>query len=160
MYSSSVNKIFRKFFLTNRSPLTYESLLHCSAVMMCPSNDLEKVKDDTVLRYQQDGVVCLRGLFSKYWLDKVRKGIQKNLLQPSEYSDKITSKDGKGVYFNDYMQWRNFEEFAEYVKDSPAASTAGTLLGLQVKSYKTQVLNRKVICSKQCKPGASFNWAM
>ena len=85
-----------------------------------------------VEQYAQDGVVCLRGCFSQRWVDTVKRGIQKVFDNPSKYSEKIPSDSGKGVYFNDYLQWRNIEEFQEYIRDSPAPEIAATFLQEEV----------------------------
>ena len=63
------------------------------------------------------------------------QGIEKNLEKPSIYSESLKSLDGDGdggrggAYFNDYMNWRQIEEFEELVWKSPAARIAGQLMG-------------------------------
>ncbi len=95
---------------------------------------------DQVEQYKEDGVICLRGCFSKHWVDTVKRGIQKVYDNPSKYSEKIISNNGKGVYFNDYLQWRNIEEFQEYIKDSPAPEIAATLLQEEVNFGVIKIL--------------------
>lgn len=125
---------FQRLFRTSRNFLSNVPPLHCSVTTKSGVSDVFKVKDNAVMRYREDGVICLRGLFSEYWIDKVREGIRKVLLQPSEYSETLRSIDGKGIYFNDYLRWRQVDEFAEYVRDSPAASIAATLLSVKVSN--------------------------
>ena len=61
------------------------------------------------------------------------QGIAKNLEKPSIHSESLKSPvgggDGDGAYFNDYMNWRQIEEFEELVWKSPAARIAGQLMG-------------------------------
>lgn len=85
-----------------------------------------------VNRYTQDGVIYLPGCFSKRWVDVVKCGIQKAFENPSELSEKLTTDGGKSVYFNDLLQWRNIDEFQEYVKYSPAAEIAATFMNEEV----------------------------
>ncbi len=49
-----------------------------------------EVEDSLVERYQRDGAVLLPGVFSDAWVDKVRRGIARNLAQPSQYSERLT----------------------------------------------------------------------
>ena len=83
---------------------------------------------DQVEEYKHNGVACLRGCFSQRWVIAVQQGIGKVLNNPSKYSEKITSDNGKGVYFNDYLQWRNINEFQKFIKDSPAPKIAAMFL--------------------------------
>ncbi|XP_069688283.1 uncharacterized protein [Periplaneta americana] len=38
-------------------------------------------------RFHEDGAVVLRGVFSTYWVELVRRGIQRNLEKPSKYAE-------------------------------------------------------------------------
>ena len=50
--------------------------------------------------------------------------------RPSIYSESLKSAGGGGgAYFNDYMNWRQIEEFEDLVWKSPAASIAAQLMG-------------------------------
>ena len=49
--------------------------------------------------------------------------------RPSIYSESLKPAGGGGAYFNDYMNWRQIEEFADLVWKSPAASIAAQLMG-------------------------------
>ena len=81
-----------------------------------------------VEQFKTDGVVCLRGCFSEQWVNVVKRGIQKTFKNPSEYSQKLTSDGGKGVYFNDYLQWRKVSEFTKFIKESPAVQIAAAFM--------------------------------
>jgi hypothetical protein len=88
--------------------------------------------EDHVEQYQRDGAVCLRGCFSQHWVNTVTQGIEKVFNNPSKYSQTITSDNGKGIYFNDYLQWRKINEFQKYIKDSPAPKIAAMFLEEEV----------------------------
>ena len=92
--------------------------------------------EDQVEEYKQNGVVCLRGCFSRQWVNAVKLGIEKVFNNPSKYSQTITSDNGKGVYFNDYLQWRNINEFQKFIKDSPAPKIAAMFLQEEVYYIK------------------------
>ena len=42
---------------------------------------------ETKERFQEDGAVVLRSVFSDYWIKLVQQGIQKNLENPSKYAE-------------------------------------------------------------------------
>ena len=74
----------------------------------------------------------VHGLDSILQLFIIPQGIAKNLAKPSTYSESLKSPSGGGgggAYFNDYMNWREIEEFEELVWKSPAARIAGQLMG-------------------------------
>ena len=43
-----------------------------------------KVSNADVKAFQEDGVVCLRNVFSESWVQKAAIGIQKNMDNPSK----------------------------------------------------------------------------
>ena len=67
--------------------------------------------------------------FLKYFSHFFHQGIAKNLEKPSIYSESLRPSGDGGAYFNDYMNWRQIEEFEELVWKSPAARIAGQLMG-------------------------------
>ena len=87
-----------------------------------------KLTDHDIETYQQDGVVCLRGVFDDKWVKMAHEGVKKNLQNPSEYCDWIVDEKGKGLFFNDYYNYEKITEFHEYVTKSPAAELAGRLM--------------------------------
>lgn len=109
-----------------------------------------EVEQSLVERYQRDGAVLVPGVFSDAWLDKVRRGIARNLAHPSQYSEKLTGSDGGGAYFNDYCNWGWIEEFKEFVFHSPAAALAARFMkSSQVSFYHEHVLNKEPGSSKR-----------
>ena len=42
------------------------------------------ISDKEIKTFQNDGAICLIGLFDVKWLDLLRKGIEDNRLHPSE----------------------------------------------------------------------------
>ena len=81
--------------------------------------------------FQEQGVVCLRGLFGQ-WVEKLKKGIATNHAHPSQFSEWLKSEDSQTFYFNDYFNWHQIPEFEEFVLSSPAAEIAGKLMASKV----------------------------
>ena len=82
--------------------------------------------------FQEQGVVCLRGVFGE-WIEKLTKGIAKNLAHPSKVGERLaTAGSSQSFYFNDYFNWRQIPEFREFVYKSPAGEIAGKLMEAKV----------------------------
>ena len=73
------------------------------------------------------------------WVDLVKTGIAKNVADPSEFGESLSSKPGEGTYFNDYCNWTRIEEFKEFVTKSPAAAIAGQLMRSSIRSANCHV---------------------
>ena len=90
---------------------------------------------EDVEKFHTFGVVCLRRVFEPEWIKTVKKGIEKNIKNPSKFSEILQSESkasSKGYYFNDYCNWRKIDEFKDYVLNSPAAEIAGKLMKSKV----------------------------
>merc|ERR1719341_2520827 len=90
------------------------------------------VSHEDVQKFDKDGAIILRNVFSKAWVEKVREGIQINLEKPSQYSEKLALKEGQGSYFNDFAF------------NSPAAEIAARLMKSKYAVfYHEHVLNKE-----------------
>ena len=85
-----------------------------------------------VRTYQEQGVVCLRGVFGE-WIERLTKGIARNRANPSQFSEWLRAEDSKSFYFNDFLNWRQIPEFEEFVYGSPAGEIAGKLMEAEVR---------------------------
>jgi hypothetical protein len=45
------------------------------------------ITPELVKRFNEDGAVVVRGVFSAYWVEVVQRGIQRNLQEPSKYAE-------------------------------------------------------------------------
>lgn len=79
-------------------------------------------------RYRQDGVVHLQDVFDPAWLDLLRKGIARNLADPSPHFEARTTADSEAHYCEDFWVWSHIPEFEHFVRQSPAAELAAQLL--------------------------------
>ena len=87
------------------------------------------VNEEDVRRFQEDGAVCLRNIFDKTWIEKLEKGVKKNLADPSQFSENLKAPGGPGYYFNDYMNWKKIPEFEEFAFKSAAPEIVAKLFG-------------------------------
>jgi len=94
-----------------------------------------KLTEEQIQEFQQVGAICLRNVFDATWVDKVIHGIDKVLVNPSQYGERLTDDpDGTtGAYFNDYCNWTRIDEFQDYVYNSPAAGIAGKMQAVVIQ---------------------------
>ncbi|XP_068210028.1 uncharacterized protein [Palaemon carinicauda] len=109
-----------------------------------------RVDEALVEEYQRNGAVLVKGVFDNKLVEKVRRGIDKNLKTPSKYGESLKARDGEGAYFDDYCNWQRIQEFREYVFESPAASLAAQFMrSKEVSFYHEHVLNKEPGTSKK-----------
>lgn len=87
-----------------------------------------KVAAEDIDKFQEDGAIVLRGVFSQEWIDAARIGIHKTMKNPSQYAEMLKPDPNQGGYFNDYCNWKKIPEVKKYVYNSPAAAIAGQLM--------------------------------
>lgn len=80
---------------------------------------------EEVERYQQDGVICLRGVFAG-WVDVIAAGIARNMAEPGEYASENAVTEGR--FFDDYCNWTRIPEIERVVRESPAAAIAAAAM--------------------------------
>jgi len=78
--------------------------------------------------FKVDGAVVLRKKFDIYWIEKLKKGIGKDLKSSSPRLVSHTKKTGAPAYFEDYWSWSLFPEFKDFVFNSPTCQIASELL--------------------------------
>jgi ectoine hydroxylase-related dioxygenase (phytanoyl-CoA dioxygenase family) len=77
--------------------------------------------------FTRDGAVVLRGLFSD-WVGPLRDGLDAIMAKPSPLERVYHPADGSAPFFQDLCNWRRIAEFEDFVRDSPAATTAAALM--------------------------------
>jgi hypothetical protein len=83
------------------------------------------VTDEQVRTFATDGVVCLRGAFGPEWIEPLRRGIQKNIAEPSDRA-RFWDRDAEGrTCFFDNQSWLHIDEYRDFAVGSPAAEVAG-----------------------------------
>jgi len=89
------------------------------------------ISPDAVSAYEQEGVICLRGLFTSSWLELLAAGIERNLGEPGPFAKRYTPVGAPGLFFGDYCNWRQIPEYAAFLFNSPASEAAGQLMQSQ-----------------------------
>ena len=99
------------------------------------------IGDADVEAYERDGAVCLRGVISRAWLEKLAHGVERNLREPGPMAKRYTKEGRPGFFFGDYCNWQRIEEYEAFFRHSPAAEIAGRLM----RSSKVNVYHEHVL---------------
>ncbi len=98
---------------------------------------------DDIDTFQRDGVVLIKGLFKDH-VEKIRKGIERNMAEPGPYAAENLKEGEGGRFFDDYCNWTRIPEFEDAIRNSPAAEVAADLM----QSNKVQVFHDHVLVSR------------
>lgn len=83
-----------------------------------------RLTDENIRRYEEDGVVCLRGLFAG-WVERLRQATTRSM----ETGGMEMGPDGQARFHSNLFMWRHDEDFRAFVFESPAAQIAKGLMG-------------------------------
>jgi ectoine hydroxylase-related dioxygenase (phytanoyl-CoA dioxygenase family) len=86
------------------------------------------VPDTTVQAYHRDGAVVLRGLLSVDEVERLRRGIDRCIEQPSRRSKVASAPDDPGWFFEDFCTWQDVPEFERVLRTSALAAAAARLM--------------------------------
>lgn len=92
-----------------------------------PGTKCPGISEAQVRSWREDGVLCLRKVFSPEWLDILRAGIAEAMARPGPLAKDYAA--GKGKFFTDHAMFRRFEPFRRFVFESPAGRIAAQLMG-------------------------------
>ena len=96
---------------------------------------LRPISNEEIDIYHRDGVVPLRGMFDKSWIELLNKGLDLNCKSPTERS-RIWDKDDAGHFmFYDTLAWKKIEEYKKFIFNSPAAKICGQLMKSTTVNY-------------------------
>ena len=96
---------------------------------------LRPITTEEVDTYHRDGVLLLKGMFDKKWIELLNKGLDANCKSPTERS-RIWNKDALGhTMFYDTLAWREIEEYKKFIFNSPAAKICGQLMNSKTVNF-------------------------
>ena len=65
--------------------------------------------------FKQDGAIVLRNKFDVSWIEKLKKGIERDIKNPSPRFKSHTLEKGVPAYLEDYWTWDLVPEFKDFV---------------------------------------------
>ena len=78
--------------------------------------------------FKKDGAIVLRNKFDVSWIEKLKKGIERDIKNPSPRFKSHTLEKGVPAYLEDYWTWDLVPEFKDFVFNSPYAKIACQLM--------------------------------
>lgn len=88
---------------------------------------MAEISETDVIAFENDGVVCTRGVFSDDWLNRLEEAVDETMSAPSALSREYV-QDGDGRFFTDHHMSRRNDTFRDFMLNSPASAVAATLL--------------------------------
>jgi|TARA_B110000914_G_scaffold224785_1_gene243593 ectoine hydroxylase-related dioxygenase (phytanoyl-CoA dioxygenase family) len=96
---------------------------------------MKTISKQQITEFDTKGVVFLDNYFSKAWIEKLKIGIGKNILNPGK-EKRVWSKESEGQYtFYDSDNWRKIPEYREFVEKSSMKNVAAKLLNTQKVNF-------------------------
>lgn len=90
---------------------------------------MRSLTDDEIESFQEDGVVCLRGLFSSGWVERMRVAAEQSLASPGDLHAELAElREEKGRFFHDTFIWTRNEVCKSFVFESPAAALSAQVM--------------------------------
>ena len=77
--------------------------------------------------FETQGITVIRGVFAP-WVESLREGVEINKREPGPYMRTYTAQDKPGHFFGDYCNWQRIAPYEAFVRESPAAQLAATLM--------------------------------
>ncbi len=85
------------------------------------------ITQEHINTYQQDGAVLIKGLFANH-IDILRRGIEINMAEPSQFGAENLKQGEGGRFFDDYCNWQRIPEFKEAILNSPIGAVGADLM--------------------------------
>ena len=88
----------------------------------------ENLTKNEINKFKEDGAILLKSKFDQDWIEKLKKGIDKDIKNPSPRFKSHTKKNGIPAYLEDYWTWDLVPEFKDFVFNSPYSKIASELM--------------------------------
>ncbi|MCH9672582.1 MAG: phytanoyl-CoA dioxygenase family protein [Gammaproteobacteria bacterium] len=102
---------------------------------------LRDITDAEIETFENDGVVCLRGLFDADWVEYLRTQVEADMTAPSGMVRSANEAGGTGNFFGDTFVSHHVSGFKQAAFDSPLAQIAGHIL----RASKTNLVFDQVL---------------
>jgi ectoine hydroxylase-related dioxygenase (phytanoyl-CoA dioxygenase family) len=78
-------------------------------------------------QFARNGAVLIKGLF-RDWVEPLRHGVDALMADPSPLERSYHPKGDAAPFFQDLCNWQRFQDFRQFVFDSPAGAAAARLM--------------------------------
>jgi ectoine hydroxylase-related dioxygenase (phytanoyl-CoA dioxygenase family) len=94
-----------------------------------------------VTDFERDGAVVLRGVLNQPWLERLERGIERNLARLSPLAVVASEPDDPGRFVEDFCTWQDNPDYREVLCDSPLPRIAQQLMrSRSVRLYHDHLL--------------------
>lgn len=87
----------------------------------------EKISDDDVGNFQNDGAICIRGLLAPEWVDRMGRAVDHITTNPGPMRESY-SPEQPFSFFSEKFLWTVDKEFRDYIFETPVAAAVGRLM--------------------------------
>jgi ectoine hydroxylase-related dioxygenase (phytanoyl-CoA dioxygenase family) len=81
---------------------------------------------EEIQRYDEDGVVCARGLFPEDWLERMARAVDRVVANPTLFGRVVSIEERQ--FSGDLFVWKTDDDFRDWIYESPAARLAAQVL--------------------------------
>jgi len=100
--------------------------------------------------YNTNGVVLLKKVINNSWIDILKKGIEKNFDNPSNYKCVYEKNKTKELFYDDYCNWNRISEYKKFIYRSNISRIAKELMrSKKVNLFHEHVLIKEVGSNKK-----------
>ena len=82
------------------------------------------LNNNDIVQFKKDGAIFIKGKFDINWIKKLKKGIERDIKNPSPRFKSHTLEKNTPSYLEDYWTWDLVPEFKDFVFNSPYAKIA------------------------------------
>jgi ectoine hydroxylase-related dioxygenase (phytanoyl-CoA dioxygenase family) len=93
-----------------------------------PSPFSRPITEEEKRAYREDGIVCLRNILDKEWIELLREAVDEVLANPGPSGHDIAGGSGGGKFGYDIFMWTFNEKFRKYQAESPMPQWAASLM--------------------------------
>ena len=86
------------------------------------------ITNNEIKKFKEDGAIFIKGKFDIDWIEKLKKGIERDIKNPSPRFKSHTVKKDVPKYLEDYWTWDLIPEFKDFVYNSPYPKIAAELM--------------------------------
>ena len=105
------------------------------------ADPLREISEEDVRRYEEDGVVLLKGMFDEAWRKHLSEQIEVDIANPGPLHAELEENGQPGRFFFDTFMWTYNAAFKQFVFESPAARIAARMMrATKVNIFYDQLL--------------------
>ena len=120
-----------------------------------------EVASSEIAAYERDGVVCLRGVLDRGWIERMRAAVDRVMAAPSARGRNLNKDGSPGRFFQDVYMWTYDEDFRACALESPVAATVARCM----RSARVNILADMLLCKEPHTPREApwhhdqpYNW--